>query len=298
MDNDEAVENFKKLLAEQPDLSPAVAALRILMDFMTVDTSETIQGLEKNIKSLVEALNTVDCSVTSVKSACELFMRFITLASLDHSDIKECKSVLSLRGAKFLQKVSNARSKIVKHGQKFIHDQHKILVHSHSRVVYETLLEAHKSKKRFHVYVTESAPDFAGKLLYEKLEKAGISCTLILDAAVGYVLEKINLVFMGAEGVAESGGVINKIGSYNIAICAKAMRKPLYVLVESFKFLRIFPLNNTDLPNELKHLCSKIDTKEHPLIDYTPPSYITLLFTDLGILHTSAVSDELASLYV
>ena len=32
-------------------------------------------------------------------------------------------------------------------------------------------------------------------------------------------------------------------------------------------------------------------------IDYTPPSYITLLFTDLGVLTPSAVSDELIKLY-
>ena len=31
-------------------------------------------------------------------------------------------------------------------------------------------------------------------------------------------------------------------------------------------------------------------TKEHPQVDYTPPSYITLLFTDLGILTPSAVT--------
>lgn len=36
----------------------------------------------------------------------------------------------------------------------------------------------------------------------------------------------------------------------------------------------------------------------HPMVDYTPPSYITLLFTDLGVLTPSAVSDELIKLYL
>lgn len=35
----------------------------------------------------------------------------------------------------------------------------------------------------------------------------------------------------------------------------------------------------------------------HPHIDYTPPHYISLLFTDLGVLTPSAVSDELIKLY-
>jgi len=33
------------------------------------------------------------------------------------------------------------------------------------------------------------------------------------------------------------------------------------------------------------------------MLDYTPPQYITLLFTDLGVLTPSAVSDELIKLY-
>ncbi len=37
---------------------------------------------------------------------------------------------------------------------------------------------------------------------------------------------------------------------------------------------------------------------EHPLVDYTPPALVTLLFTDLGILTPSAVSDELIKLYL
>ena len=39
-------------------------------------------------------------------------------------------------------------------------------------------------------------------------------------------------------------------------------------------------------------------SNEHPLVDYTPPSLLTLLYTDLGILTPSAVSDELIKLYL
>ena len=39
-------------------------------------------------------------------------------------------------------------------------------------------------------------------------------------------------------------------------------------------------------------------SQEHPKVDYTPPAYISLLFTDLGILTPSAVSDELIKLYL
>lgn len=45
----------------------------------------------------------------------------------------------------------------------------------------------------------------------QSLTKLGISCTMILDSAVGYVMEQVDMVMVGAEGVAESGGVINKV---------------------------------------------------------------------------------------
>jgi len=40
-----------------------------------------------------------------------------------------------------------------------------------------------------------------------------------------------------------------------MAICAKEVKKPFYVLTESFKFARIYPLNQIDLPDEFKVNC-------------------------------------------
>lgn len=37
-----------------------------------------------------------------------------------------------------------------------------------------------------------------------------------------------------------------------MAVCAREMKKPFYVLAESFKFSRLFPLNQQDLPKEYK----------------------------------------------
>lgn len=37
-----------------------------------------------------------------------------------------------------------------------------------------------------------------------------------------------------------------------MALVAKEMNKPFYVLAESFKFVRLYPLNERDLPKELK----------------------------------------------
>ena len=47
-------------------------------------------------------------------------------------------------------------------------------------------------------------------------------------------------------------GFLFQIGTYTISISAKAMNKPFYVVAESFKFARFYPLNQRDVPNEFK----------------------------------------------
>lgn len=50
--------------------------------------------------------------------------------------------------------------------------------------------------------------------MFNDLKSAGINCTIILDSAVGYVMEQVDFVMVGAEGVVESGGIINKVIIY------------------------------------------------------------------------------------
>jgi translation initiation factor eIF-2B subunit alpha len=47
--------------------------------------------------------------------------------------------------------------------------------------------------------------------MVEWLKNEGIKCTLIIDAAIAYIMERVDIVLVGAEGVAESGGIINKV---------------------------------------------------------------------------------------
>ncbi|NXI45745.1 EI2BA factor, partial [Galbula dea] len=302
------IETFRAQLRDDPDVASAVAAIRALLGFLKQDRGETIQGLRSSLRAAIDTLSRVDSSV-AVSSGGELFLRFISLTSLEYSDYSKCKEIMIERGEIFLRKVSLSRNKIAKLCHPFIRDGAQILTHAYSRVVLRVLEAAIESKKRFSVYVTESQPDQAGQVLInlqkmaKALRKLNIPVTVILDAAVGYIMEKVDLVLVGAEGVVESGGIINKIGTNQIAVCAKAQNKPFYVVAESFKFVRLFPLNQQDVPDKFKYKADTLKTsqnltEEHPWIDYTSPSLITLLFTDLGVLTPSAVSDELIKLYL
>ena len=46
-----------------------------------------------------------------------------------------------------------------------------------------------------------------------------------------------------------------QVGTCTMAICAKEMNKSFYVVAESFKFARLYPLNQQDVPNQFKVCC-------------------------------------------
>jgi translation initiation factor eIF-2B subunit alpha len=60
-------------------------------------------------------------------------------------------------------------------------------------------------------------------------------------------MNQIDCVFVGAEAVLENGGIVNRVGTFTIAVCAKAFNKPFYVFAESLKFRRGFPLQQSDI---------------------------------------------------
>lgn len=300
MDKEEIVKTYKAELETDPSLSEALASIRVLIKLIQQSGAETLAELREALKGAIDEIMNTDTMVTSISSTGELFLRFITLTTLSETSFDECKRTLIERGEMFLEEAKKSREKIAMLGEPFITDGIKILIHGKSRVVLEVLKRAARiSRKHFNVYITQSLPDMAGQEMSEQLKKEKIQSIVVLDAAVACIMEKVDLVIVGAEGVVESGGIVNKIGTYNLAIAAKEMNKPFYVVAESFKFSRIFPLNQEDLPTKFRFRKGKDSVDDYnPIVDYTPPNLITLLFTDLGVLTPSAVSDELIKLYL
>ena len=272
----------------------------------------------------------------ALSSGCELFLKYVTRASLETPDFTTCKSQVLERGERFAEFSLAARDRISSVGGPFVREGSVVLTHGRSRVVESLLLRAALvERKRFRVMVLEGRPDAAGAKSARTYEKNGIPTTVVLDSAMGYVMERVDMVIVGAEGVVENGGVVNKVGTFSLGVMAKELGVPFYVAAESYKFTRLYPLNNSDLPEmggigeslqfldtlnwsasgssekkeESTSTSSLQDVKDYvvnlpstvevqnPPCDFTPAKYITLLFTDLGVLTPSAVSDELIRLY-
>ena len=182
-----------------------------------------------------------------------------------------------------------AKAKIIKHSKKIWRDDITILTHGYSSIVFKLIKSAVEGGFKITVYVTEARPDNSGEHMRNKLEDLNVPVKLILDSSVASIMGKVDYVFFGAEAVVENGGIINKVGTFTISLCAKAHKKKVYVFTESLKFIKTFPLDQSDIASVIPEM----EEYDNLSSDYTPPEYLNSLITDLGISTPYVVSDEL-----
>jgi translation initiation factor eIF-2B subunit alpha len=150
-------------------------------------------------------------------------------------------------------------------------------------------------KISINVIATESLPANTGAKVKSTCDEIGIPCKLVHDSAIGICINEVDCIFVGADCVLENGGIVNSLGTFTIALCAKTYNKPFYVFCETLKFFKRFPLQQTDIYSFLNDDDQQDIFKSG--IDYTPPEYISELFTDMGIFTPPAVSDELIKFF-
>lgn len=344
------LQDLKRFL--QPNTNPSslfdksatampVAAIKALLGVVERSKANTMMGLQDELKQasecMINAASGADTShwlTTSTRShsialssGCELFLKYVTRTFLEElPNFEECRQAVLERGERFAGISLAARDRIADLAADFIQEGQIVLTHGWSRVVASILLQASQSK-HFDIIMLEGRPDAAGARAAQFYsQQAQIPTTVVLDSAMGYIMDSVDIVLVGAEGVVENGGVVNKMGTNALATCAQANGKPFYVAAESYKFARLYPLHQRDIPNvgnipmDFCDTTSRIPQKnfagtkdasrsfrpvelpdkvqiENPPCDYTPAKFITLLFTDLGVLTPSAVSDELIRLY-
>ncbi|XP_031501434.1 uncharacterized protein LOC116265047 [Nymphaea colorata] len=289
---------------KKPDLAEAVAAIMALASVIRSSKATTMMELEIELKKAVDSLKSWDTTSISLTAACDLFMRYVTrTTALEYENFDAAKCRLIERGEKFGEISLKARRTIAMLSQDFIFDGCTILVHGFSRVVLEVLKMAAGNGKIFRVFCTEGRPDKTGLRFAKEMVTLGVPVKLLIDSAVAYTMDEVDMVLFGADGVVESGGIINMMGTYQTALVARSMNKPVYVAAESYKFARLYPLDQKDLSPALRPIDFGLPVPapieaESSARDYTPPQYLTLLFTDLGVLTPSVVSDELIQLYL
>lgn len=194
---------------------------------------------------------------------------------------------------------------IGEHGAPLLLDGARVLTHCNAGGLatsgYGTALApirtAHAAGKRLHVLVDETRPFLQGaRLTTWELQEAGIPQTLITDSMAGYFMARseIDCVIVGADRIAANGDVANKIGTYTLAVLARAHGIPFYVAAPTSTVdLRIaegagIPIEQR-ASDEVTHLGGQLLSPlgvraAHPAFDVTPSTLVDAIITEQGIV--------------
>lgn len=158
------------------------------------------------------------------------------------------------------------------------------------------IYKARAQGKKIKVYADETRPLLQGaRLTTWELRQKGIDVTLICDNMAATVMKqkRINKIIVGADRIAANGDTANKIGTYSLAVLAKAHNIPLYITAPSSTF--DFSLKTGDqIPieersgEEVRKIFNTYHAPENvkvynPAFDVTPSRYISAIITEKGI---------------
>ena len=271
-----AIESLVSLLASTPSLSTI---------------SETLDLLATSVATLKRSI----ANPISLSAGTDLFQRYL-ITTLQRpnapspNDFATIRSHLLTNSRLFVARAKDARRAIASTARRFVRPGSTVLTNGGSRVVGAVLRAAAESQTRetgaprFKVVWVVGASyhsaqggegDGEGKSTIAALRALHVPVATISEAATAYSMGKVSMALVGAEGVVETGGCISRMGTYQVGVLAKAAGKPLYVVAESHKFVRMFPLNQYDLGVEQNVLnFSTVDsqTTNNPLgIDVLTP---------------------------
>jgi methylthioribose-1-phosphate isomerase len=147
------------------------------------------------------------------------------------------------------------------------------------------------------VFADETRPVLQGaRLTAFELHQAGVDVTLITDSMAGHVMSKgwVQAVIVGTDRVAANGDVANKIGTYSVAVLAKAHNIPFYVACP-LSTIDLSTPTGADIPIEERHpdeialgfgkRTAPVGVSVYnPAFDITPNELVTAIITEKGIV--------------
>jgi methylthioribose-1-phosphate isomerase len=157
---------------------------------------------------------------------------------------------------------------------------------------------AHSQGRAVHVYVDETRPFLQGaRLTAWELRQAGIPQTLITDNMAGYMMRRgeVDCVIVGADRIVANGDTANKIGTYTLAVLARAHGLPFYVAAPSstvdlsMAHGDLIPIEERSA-EEVTHLDGHLIAPAgvaaaHPAFDVTPHELISAIITERGVVY-------------
>jgi ribose 1,5-bisphosphate isomerase len=283
---DETAESIKKMEIRGAGRI-ARAAVEALADHAGQLSASDAETFRKEMRSAADTLLATRPTAVSLPNA----IRYV-MSALDTADtLPEAKRAFQARADAFIHQSLHAVEWIAEIGARHISDGDVLLTHCNSEAALACILAAHQQGKSIEVYATEVRPRGQGLLTIRALNDAGIRTNYIIDSAVRYFINDVDLVFVGADAIAVNGAVVNKIGTAQIALAATEARTNVIVAAETYKFAprtilgELIEIEERDpdevLPRSEAERLPFVRVR-NPAFDVTPAEYIDLIVTEKG----------------
>jgi methylthioribose-1-phosphate isomerase len=297
--------------------APAIgvtAAMGIALGAQSL-TASGYDEFAKGVTGICEHLAVTRPTAVNLFWAIERMKR--TLAGLRGQPVVEIKRRLVEESQRILDEDIAMNRALGRHGAALVRDGQTILTHCNAGALatagYGTALgvirAAWEQGKKIRVLADETRPVLQGaRLTVWELMQDQIPVTLITDSMAGALMRRglIHLCLVGADRIAANGDVANKIGTYSVAVLAKAHGLPFYVAA---------PYSTIDLatpsgdqipieqrkPEEVTSICGGPPVAPlgadvlNPAFDVTPAELVTAIITERGVLKPSELAERFRS---
>ena len=198
-----------------------------------------------------------------------------------------------------------ASAAMAAHGLGLVPDRARILTHCNTGCLvsagegtgFAVVLAAHRAGRLAWLWVDETRPLLQGaRLTTWEARRAGIPHALLADSAAASLLAsgQVDLVLTGADRIAADGSVANKIGTYGLAVLASQHNVP-FVVVAPVSTVDFDTPDGASITVEFRAAAEVTNVGSRPVapagtqaynpaFDVTPPSLITAIVTELGVI--------------
>ena len=282
--------------------APAIGVAAAMGLALTAYRSKT-KNREKLLEELRESYMVLRASRPTAVNLFWALDRVMRIAE-SSKDAEEVRRRVVEEALKIMEEDIEANKRIGEYGARLIEDGDRILTHCNAGALatagYGTALgvirTAHAQGKRIRVYACETRPRLQGaRLTVWELMQDGIPVKLITDNMAAFLMQRgeVSKVIVGADRIiAETGHVINKIGTLSHAIAAKYYGIP---------FLVAAPTSTIDFESRVEEvIIEERDPREvlyidgrriapegvevwNPAFDITPPDLVSYIITEKGV---------------
>lgn len=257
---------------------------------------------EESLDRVLEVLGNARPTAVNLLWALERVRQVLQAASAE-SAAERARVVEQAARAIHAEDVAMCRA-LSEHGAALLPESGKVLTHCNTGALATggigtalgIIRVAAEQGKVEEVFVDETRPYLQGsRLTAWELMKEGIPATLIVDSAAASVMRDNDVVavIVGADRIAANGDVANKIGTYAVALSARAHGIPLYVAAPT-STLDLATATGADIaieersPSEITHAGERVLAPEgvsvyNPAFDVTPAELVAAIITEKGV---------------